>query len=251
MVRSAIGDYWNLPPTRGEVLWHEGVTSVAVDPLLTDKRLARHLKRPDGTEVLELRQDIADAFRASGVALDGIDSALEWLASQGHEFADWEYVFYLTDHARAQFGGAALPEECRVLTEADAELFAAFQAGISEDDLDEAFVELDHWLVLGAMNFTDGEGETIMAASSVYPWDGTTLADVGIVTSPAFRGRGLARTVVRAAAIATLAKGYEPQYRCQLTNTASKATGEASGFELFATWRVVTGEAPSTHAIRE
>lgn len=251
MVRSAIGDYWNVPHARGEVLWHGNAASVAVDPLLTDKRLARHLKSPDGSEVLSLRPDIATAFHASGVALDGIDVALEWLTSQGYEFADWEYVFYLNDQARAELDGAALPDGCRILNEADAELFAAFQAGISEEDLEEAFVELDHWLVVGAVTSTNGDGETIMAASSVYPWDGTMLADVGIVTSPAFRGRGLARTVVRAAAIATLAKGYEPQYRCQLTNTASKATGEASGFELFATWRVVTGEEPSTHAIRE
>lgn len=251
MVHSVVGDYWNVPPTRGEVLWQSTATSVAVDPLLTDKRLARHLKRPDGSEVLALRQDIANAFHASGIALDRIEAALEWLASQGHEFADWEYVFYLTDHARTELLGATLPDGCRVLREADAGLFAAFQAGISEDDLDEAFVELDHWLVVGAVSSQVSEVETIMAASSVYPWDGTTLADVGIVTSPAFRGRGLARTVVRAAAIATLARGHEPQYRCQVTNSASRATGEAAGFELFATWRVITGEEPTTHAIRD
>ncbi len=165
-------------------------------------------------------------------------------ADAGELFHGWDQVFYLEDRERDAIAAEQHPPHIRALTPDDARAFAAFQAANSADDLDEASVELDHWLVVGAVEPDGAGGERIVAVSSVYPWDETMLADIGILTAPDARGRGIARELVRAAARDTLARGYEPQYRCGVENAASRATGLAAGFTWWATYRVVTGEAP-------
>ena len=65
------------------------------------------------------------------------------------------------------------------------------------------------------------------------------LADLGVITLPEFRGRGLARATVLAMAADALERGYEPQYRCQLDNAPSVALALASGFRRFGEWIVV------------
>jgi predicted GNAT family acetyltransferase len=100
--------------------------------------------------------------------------------------------------------------------------------------MDDAFVELGHWLVMGT--FADGR---LVCAASMYPWRGTHLADVGVITLPGYRGRGLGRRTVRALSARALAEGYEPQYRCQLDNMPSAALARAAGFAQFGTWNVI------------
>ncbi len=129
----------------------------------------------------------------------------------------------------------------RRLTDEDADAFAGFASAAPADDLDEAFVELDHWLAYGT--FVDGE---LVAAASAYPWAGSLLADIGVITLPASRGRGLGRDTVRAISAAARALGYEPQYRCQLDNAASVALAETAGFVHFGQWRVILPAADST-----
>nr|WP_246414180.1 GNAT family N-acetyltransferase [Microbacterium thalassium] len=125
--------------------------------------------------------------------------------------------------------------DTRPLSEADAAAFAAFCATAPEADLDAAFVELDHWLVYGA--FESGD---LAAVASMYPWRDTRLADVGVITLPSLRGRGIGRRIVRAIAADAVSRGYEPQYRCQLDNLASVALAESAGFRRFGFWDVVT-----------
>ena len=67
----------------------------------------------------------------------------------------------------------------------------------------------------------------------MYPWDGTRLADLGVITLAEFRGRGLARETVLAMSADALRRGYEPQYRCQLDNAPSVALALASEFRRF------------------
>lgn len=92
----------------------------------------------------------------------------------------------------------------------------------------------DHWLVFGT--FVD---DRLAAVASMYPWRDTHLADLGVLTLPANRGRGFAKATVRALSAAALNRGYEPQYRCQLDNVASAALAHSAGFERFATWDVI------------
>lgn len=76
----------------------------------------------------------------------------------------------------------------------------------------------------------------------MYPWRETRLADLGVITLPAFRGRGLATRTVRAISAQAIADGYEPQYRCQLDNAASIALAAAAGFARFGEWDVMTSD---------
>jgi len=135
---------------------------------------------------------------------------------------------------RAAVLAESADEHTRRLSEEDADTFAALAAAAPENDLDEAFVELDHWLVFGT--FVEGR---LAAAASMFPWRGTRLADLGVITLPEFRGRGLARATVLAMAAEALEQGYEPQYRCQLDNAPSVALALASGFRRFGEWSVI------------
>ena len=156
------------------------------------------------------------------------------LAAAGAALHRADYLFYLPVEDQAAVRAEPVPGGTRQLTEADAEAFAQFAAAAPAQDMDDAFVELGHWLVMGT--FADGR---LVAAASMYPWRGTHLADVGVITLPGYRGRGLGRRTVRALSARALAEGYEPQYRCQLDNMPSAALARAAGFAQFGTWNVI------------
>ena len=44
---------------------------------------------------------------------------------------------------------------------------------------------------------------------------------------------------VRAISARAFELGFEPQYRCQIDNTASVALAKTSGFTLFGEWKVI------------
>jgi len=81
-----------------------------------------------------------------------------------------------------------------------------------------------------------------MSAIRAYPWGNARIADIGVLTLPAHRGRGHGRAVVRALSKHAAQSGYEPQYRCQLDNHASLAVAKAAGLTHFGTWQVVSTE---------
>ncbi|MBH0110914.1 GNAT family N-acetyltransferase [Salinibacterium sp. NG22] len=162
-------------------------------------------------------QQLRSDLDAAGVALNGADQ-----------------LFYLPRHAQDVLRAEVTPETTRQLTGADTRAFEQFTAAVPERELDEAFVELDHWLVYGT--FAD---DRLIAASSMYPWQGSQLADLGIVTLPDYRGRGFATQTVRAISAHALGGGYEPQYRCQPDNVGSVAAALAAGFTRFGQWDVV------------
>src|SRR5579859_4534736 len=82
------------------------------------------------------------------------------------------------------------PPGVRQLSDADAALFAHFECSASEQDLDDAYVELDHWAVFGAF-----VQDRVVTAASMYPWGGAQIADLGVLTLPEFRRAGHARAV--------------------------------------------------------
>lgn len=159
-------------------------------------------------------------------------------AAAGLELHDPDHLFYLPVEQQHEFRTEAPAAGTRGLTGADAQAFAEFAAAAPAADLEEAFVELDHWLVFGTL-----VDDRIVAVATMYPWDGTRLADLGVLTLPSYRGNGLARRTVRALAAAAVAAGYEPQYRCQLDNTASVALAASAGFVRFGTWHVISQDA--------
>jgi RimJ/RimL family protein N-acetyltransferase len=156
------------------------------------------------------------------------------LAAAGAALYGADYLFYLPADDQAAVRAEPVPGQTRQLTVADAEAFEQFTAVAPAQDMDDAFVELDHWLVMGT--FADGR---LVSAASMYPWRDTNFADLGVITLPGYRGRGLAKKTVRAISARALAEGYEPQYRCQLDNTPSARLARAAGFVQFGTWDVI------------
>ncbi|MEB4613408.1 GNAT family N-acetyltransferase, partial [Leucobacter sp. M11] len=204
---------------------------IAVDPEPEEGFHVQILARESGTSVLladwvaELpgvaeasdEAELRAALTAGGIAMNGADD-----------------LFFLPEESRARLHGSADAAHVRRLSAADAAAFAAFTERAPEADVDEAYVELDHWAVFGAF-----DGDEIVAAGSAYPFDeDTLLADLGVLTLPSHRGRGHAREVIHALARHALAEGFEPQYRCQIDNTSSVILAGRAGFQRLGTWDV-------------
>jgi RimJ/RimL family protein N-acetyltransferase len=215
-------------------------TVVVIDPTLSDSRALSVLTLPHARALLTVSPQWAHTL---GVAADeildtsGVDDRLR---AAGVHLNDPDALHYLPAGVVAAANASDDHRSTRRLTPDDADAFARFTAAAPDDDLDEAFVGLDHWLAFGT--FVEGE---LAAAASAYPWGETLLADIGVITLPASRGRGLGRDTVRAISAAARALGYEPQYRCQLDNAPSVAVAEAAGFVHFGQWRVILPAADS------
>jgi RimJ/RimL family protein N-acetyltransferase len=230
-----VTDYW-FPRNATSVAVEAGSYQIVVDDTLPSDR-SLMLLEPLG------RSGILSATSATIVRLGlspqtKIESRAlaRSLATAQMKLHGADNLFYLPVEAQSALQSERVASVTRRLqdTDADADAFAVLCAEASEEDLDEAYVEIDHWLVFGT--FVD---DRLAAVASMYPWRDTHLADLGVLTLPAYRGRGLAKATVRALSAAALKGGYEPQYRCQLDNVASAVLAHSAGFERFGTWDVI------------
>lgn len=212
----------------------DGRWLVGVTDTLPDDRSLQTITVHDGRRLAALTPArAAAAGLATGDRLDD-DALRAAVTATGLTFNGADLIFGLGESVAAPQVATATTVGVRRLGAGEADAFAAFVATCSPEEVDEAYVEIDHWVAFGAF-----DGDAIVAASSAYPWgDGAAVADIGVITAPTHRGRGLGRAVVRAAAAHILDEGLCPLYRCQATNLASAATGRGAGFSLFGTWDV-------------
>lgn len=207
---------------------------VFVDDTVAEDRAVTTLAVIDGPKIVTVAPAFAERLglrHGAEVAESGLVAAL---AAAGIRMNGADDLFYLPVDRQDTLRTEAPPDGTRQLTAADAVAFELFCNTAPADDLDDAFVELDHWLVYGT--FAD---VVLVAVASMYPWGETRFADLGVITLPAYRGHGYGRRTVRAISAHALADGYEPQYRCQLDNEPSIALAGAAGFELFGVWDVI------------
>jgi len=119
--------------------------------------------------------------------------------------------------------------ELRSLERADEPALQGLKHNCTGEEVEEAFVDLDHELAWGC--FSAGR---LVAAGSAYRRNG--FMDYGVLTHPEFRGRELARHILAALVDDTVPLGLIPQYRCNRENQPSRRVAEAAGFRLlFAT----------------
>ena len=215
-----------------------GPTDGAVVRVVLDASLSRDhplslLRVAGGPSVLAVTPDRAVQLRLS--AGDRVDASavISRIADAGIPLNDPDHIFYLPVAEQAALRAEPAREGTRRLTAHDQDAFARFAREAPEDEFDDAFVELDHWLVFGTF-----VGDRLVAAASMYPWHGTRLADLGVITLPDQRGQGRGRTTVRAISAHAIEQGYEPQYRCQTDNAPSVALARSSGFAHFGVWEV-------------
>ncbi len=76
--------------------------------------------------------------------------------------------------------------------------------------------------------------ESQLVATAGYRVWGGELANIGVLTHPAHRGRGYGRSVVSGITAETLDRGLVPHYRALHTNHASLAVARALGFHEYA-----------------
>ncbi|AZZ92505.1 GNAT family N-acetyltransferase [Hahella sp. KA22] len=237
---STIMDFWMTPFTKGEVLLQTGSLTVIANAALPEERRLMVLELSDGRVMAVMTPVMADKlgfYQLDALSTTALRQALQ---DTGVALHGADEIFYFSAQDKAKLMQETTEGDIRPLNIEDEAVFAEFQASATEQDLDDAYVELDHWEVCGA--FID---DSLVCAASMYPWDSypgdhTRIADLGVLTLPPFRGKGYARKVVRAICRRASERGYEPQYRCQFDNQASASLAKAAGLTWFGKWEVIS-----------
>lgn len=207
-----------------------GSLSLAVSKTLNPKRPAMILEMNNGSVHAVIRPEVAERLEINCKDNLSIMGIQERLVNIGVILHDPDYLFYVPAEAQRVYD---LSRSARELNEADRAAFDIFYHEASEQDREDAFVELDHWAVVGCF-----DGDRLVSAASMCLWDNSPVADLGVLTLPDARGRGFARAAVQSISVLAKQRGYDPQYRCQLDNHASVALAKACGFHLFGKWIV-------------
>lgn len=161
--------------------------------------------------VARVTADVADAFR---------QHFTDDLLREGEKF-------YYVDPQKFQPVMPEAPFTVRKLSAADQAAFDAFIAACPEDDADTADVSVDHEAAFGVF-----DGERIVAVASSFEWRGFT--DLGVLSDPAYRGRGLGKVVVSAVAAHCLkADDRVVCYRHEDANIGSQKIAQGLGFVFY------------------
>lgn len=234
MFSPAITGFWRGPFGTGETTEGGDGFSVTINPAPGGGFRVSILAPAGGPAAASVSPEVADLLGIRGIRIP--EAAFRrGLADAGIALHEPDCLFYFTHKAERALVREPQHDGVRRLTADDASAFARFESSSSAEDLDEAYVELDHWAVFGC--FLD---DRIVCAASAYPWRGSSLADIGVLTLSGFRGRGHARSVVRALGAHAASRGYHPQYRCQPGNAASRAVAAAAGFTYFGLWQAAS-----------
>jgi RimJ/RimL family protein N-acetyltransferase len=231
--------FWHATFSGEDVVPRDAAFTVAVNADLSEDRRVMVLHTTDGAVRAVLTPSLADAAGLCELRPRSEADLRRALSEAGVALHAADNLFYFSRADLDTLLGEDPHSGVRQLSDADAALFARFQSSASEQDLDDAYVELDHWAVFGAF-----AQDRLVTAASMYPWGNARIADLGVLTLPAYRRRGHARAAVRALCKHAAQKGYEPQYRCQSDNHASLAVAKAAGLTHFGTWEVVSPDSP-------
>ncbi|WP_340607857.1 GNAT family N-acetyltransferase [Xenorhabdus bharatensis] len=231
-----ITDYWQSSLLNGEIIYSDDVLTVAIHANLSEEARVMVLETTDGQIISVMTPALAE--KAGLYHQDEMSESI--FRQKLHEAAitlhGADYIFYFSEEEKKKLLQEDIDSMLRQLMQKeDKEVFSAFQSAASEEDLDSAYVELEHWAVFG---FFEQEG--LICAASMYPWNDALIADMGVLTLEPFRGKGHARQVVRAISKHAYAQGYEPQYRCQIDNFASSALAKSVGLTLFGKWEMIS-----------
>ncbi|MGE6260513.1 GNAT family N-acetyltransferase [Heyndrickxia sporothermodurans] len=232
-----ITDFWRGQFLNGDVLYSDEVFTVSINPNLSEDRRIMVLETSDGRVTAVLTPAMADKIDLSQRKNLSERIFRQKLNEAGVTLHGADYLFYFSEANKNVLLQENLEDGLRQLTEQDDIVFSEFQSSATEQDLDDAYVELDHWAVFGSF-----EQNRLVSASSMYPWENAQIADLGVLTLAPFRGKGHARKVVRSLCKYACNQGYEPQYRCQLDNQASVTLAKAAGLTLFGKWDVISSD---------
>ncbi|WP_426576833.1 GNAT family N-acetyltransferase [Xenorhabdus stockiae] len=231
-----ITDYWQSSLLNGEIIYSDDVLTVAINARLAEEDRVMVLETIDGQIISVLTPALAEKAGLYHQNEMSESTFRQKLHEEAITLHGADYIFYFSEEEKKKLLQENIGSTLRQLMEKeDGEVFSTFQSAASEEDLDNAYVELDHWAVFGSF-----EQDSLICAASMYPWDDALIADMGVLTLEPFRGKGHARQVVRAISKHAYIQGYEPQYRCQIDNFASSALAKSVGLTLFGKWEMVS-----------
>ncbi|MFD0717572.1 GNAT family N-acetyltransferase [Paenibacillus sp. GCM10027626] len=204
-----ITDFWRAQFLNGDVLYSDEVFTVAITPELDRDSRVMVLETTDGRVMAVLTPALAD--KAGLYQEQDLSEEIfrRKLNEAGITLHGADYLFYFLEADKNALLQETPEGGLRRLTEQDDVVFSELESSASEQDLDDAYVELDHWAVFGSF-----EQNRLVSAASMYPWeDNAQIADLGVLTLTPFRGKGHARKAVRSICKYAYEQGYEPQYR--------------------------------------
>jgi len=230
--------YWRSQMVQGSIIHLDEVFTLVSNPSLREKYKVMILEMTNKHTMAVATPCVTETLKLKELEEYTVDAFRKAISNCKIELHTPDYIYYLPYNKVILIKPPEDKINFRPLSiELDTELFRNFESKCSEEDLDGAYVSLKHWVVYGAF-----DGEELVGASSAYLWNGTRLADLGVIISDNYRDRGIATRLVQAICADIVDKGYVPQYRCQTDNIASIALAKAAGFSLFGEWEVILAE---------
>jgi GNAT superfamily N-acetyltransferase len=117
----------------------------------------------------------------------------------------------------------------------DVALIAALRSAVSDDDADEADLDLDHLdpHIVAVVEPAAGERhERLLAWAGARAAHAIPFDDIGVITHPAARHRGLGLACVHRLVEGRQSSGTPSMYRCEAMNHGSGRIAERLGFDL-------------------
>lgn len=150
------------------------------------------------------------------------DALAEWLgAPLEPRYTDW-IAYATTPSAPLELGVPARP-----LTPKDAPALQQLQAACTDGERMLAQITIADPQIVGCF-----DGDALVAVASTLDTS-SAIADVGVLTHPAWRGRGLAAGLAVRLRNTIVGKGRVAQYTTMATNSGSVRTLQKAGFEVF------------------
>ena len=118
------------------------------------------------------------------------------------------------------------PFSLRKLTTEDAEIMSTLHDANTPEEVEEGYVEVTHQVAFGCFH----NGQLVAAASG---YERTGFLDIGVLTHPDFRKKGLGKAVVGAICNWANERHIIPQYRHDVLNVSSQHVAESLNFKLY------------------
>lgn len=230
--------YWKTQMLEGGIIHFDELFTLVSNPKLRESYKMMILEMANTHTMAVVTPKLAECLKLKELEQYSIASLRTAISKCQLVLHSPDYIYYLPDNAVPFSREVRDDVVIRPLSMSqDAAAFREFESSCTEEDLDGAYVSLTHWVVYGAF-----DGDTLIGVSSMYLWDDTKLADLGVLILETYRDRGVATRLVQAICRDVISKGYVPQYRCQVDNEASIALAMASGFSLFGQWEAIVAE---------
>ncbi|MBN1968448.1 MAG: GNAT family N-acetyltransferase [Candidatus Delongbacteria bacterium] len=194
----------NLKDSRNLIIWHCGEKVIfRFDPDLKDQmdRIRNHF--PVNFTITD--EYALDFFEADELGCESFDHIMILYPDN--------FKPYLADNFLV-----------RKLDKSDLHYLESLKESCSEQDLDDAYIEIDHEIITGVF-----DNDKLVSVSSVLDWG--AFYDVGVLTNPDYRGKGLGKASVTLLVEEIFRTDKIPLFRCNFNKLGSYGIGKALGFE--------------------